>query len=147
MEAKRQRDPETLRVIVGASWSPRGLAADEPGGDRKRYITRTLAQEHGRTCGCSACTGRRAGACATMRFEEMFEPEKKQRMPRPVAGAQEFGRDPAVGREPEHERRVNQPFFSKIVSTVSATHQSDPNTCCSLELQSRRTDGCEHNTT
>ena len=45
----------TLRIFVAVPWNPRGLMADPPGGVRKRYIKRSLVQEHVHCCNNKSC--------------------------------------------------------------------------------------------
>ena len=44
-------------MFVGVLWNPRALHFESLGGIRKRYITKSLVQEHGATDGCAACHG------------------------------------------------------------------------------------------
>ena len=56
---RRTRDKQWQRdaftTFIGVPWNPRGLAVEAPmASSRRRYITKSLVQQHGETPGCSA---------------------------------------------------------------------------------------------
>ena len=57
---RRTRDEQWQRdaftTFIGVPWNPRGLAVEAPmARSKRRYITKSLVQQHGETPGCSAC--------------------------------------------------------------------------------------------
>ena len=74
-EKQWQRDAFT--TFTGVPWNPRGLAVEAPmASNRRRYIAKSLVQQHGETPGCSACLGvssQRTTKCRE-RFERLINP-------------------------------------------------------------------------
>ena len=77
-----QRDAFT--TFVGVPWNPRGLAVEAPvASSRKKYITKSLVQQHGETPGCSACLRVSSQHMATCRdrFERLINPNATDVIP------------------------------------------------------------------
>ena len=77
-----QRD--ALTAFIGVPWNPRGLAVEAPmASSRRRYITKSLVQQHSETPGCSACFGVSSQHTATCRerFERLINPNATDVMP------------------------------------------------------------------
>ena len=78
MLADQQWNSETLRMFVGVLWNPRTLHFESLESICKRYITKSLVQEHGATDGCAACHGDsqyNVPRCRK-RCEDIFDREK-----------------------------------------------------------------------
>ena len=68
----KQWQRDALTTFIGVPWNPRGLAVEAPmASSRRKYITKSLVQQHGETPGCSACLGVSPQHTATCR--ERFE--------------------------------------------------------------------------
>ena len=85
---RRTRDKQWQRdaftTFIGVPWNPRGLAVEAPmASSRRRYITKSLVQQHGETPGCSACLGVSSQHTATCRerFERLINPNATDVIP------------------------------------------------------------------
>ena len=105
-----QRDVFT--TFIGAPWNPRRLAVEAPmASSRKRYITKSLVQQH--TPGCSACLGvssQHTTKCRE-RFEQLINPNATDVIPA-IPSAVE---DPSLagGAASAEQQHATQPDTSK----------------------------------
>ena len=54
----KQWQHDAFTTFMGVPWNPKGLAVEAPmTSSRRRYITKSLVQQHGETPGCSAYLG------------------------------------------------------------------------------------------
>ena len=80
----KQWERDAFTTFIGVPWNPRGLAVEAPmASSRRRYITKSLIQQHGETPGCSACLGIASQHTAKCRerFEKLINPNATDVIP------------------------------------------------------------------
>ena len=80
----KQWQRDAFRTFIGVPWNPRGVAVEAPmASSRRKYITKSLVQQHGETTGCSVCLGISPQHTATCRerFERLTNPNATDVIP------------------------------------------------------------------
>ena len=122
-----QRDAFT--TSTGVPWIPRGLAVEAPmASNRRRYITKSLVQQHGETPGCSACLGvssQHTTKCRE-RFERLINPTATDVIPAIPSTVEDPS--PAGGAASAEQQHATQPDTSKHVrQTVGMKRGAEDN--------------------
>ena len=109
-----QRDAFT--TFISVPWDPRGLAVEAPmASSRRRYITKSLVQQHVETPGCSVCLGVSSQHTTTCRerFERLINPNATDVIPAIPSAVGDPS--PAGDAASTEQRHATQPDTSKHV--------------------------------
>ena len=80
----KQWERDAFTTFIGVPRNPKGLVVEAPmASSRRRYITKSLIQQHGETPGCSACSGIASQHTAKCRerFEKLINPNATDPIP------------------------------------------------------------------
>ena len=112
----KQWQRDALTTFICLPWNPRGLAVEAPmASSTRRYITKSLVQQHGETPGCSAClevSSQHSTTCRE-RFKQLINPNATDVMP--VIPSAVGGPSPAGDAASTEQRHATQPDTSKHV--------------------------------
>ena len=112
----KQRQRDAFTTFIGVPWNPTGLAVEAPmASNRRRYITKSLVQQHGETPDCPAClevSSQHTTKCRE-RFERLINPNATDAIPALPSAVEDPG--PAGDETSLKQEHATQPYTAQHV--------------------------------